>query len=622
VSREVFGFAPYWSLGGAATWNYQLLTTVAYFGLDVRGDGSFDTGTPGWSGWNSQAFVDMVNTAHQNGDRVVLVVKAFDARTVNQIVTNPAAAQAAVGNALAAASAKNLDGVNVDFEGTSAGYPGVQSGMTAFMAQMSQRFHQWRPGAFVTVDTYSGSASWDGGIFKIGALAPVVDAIFVMAYDMVFSDLSGQAGPNAPLRPYPPYDDGDAVDQYLGKAPPSKVILGVPYYGYKWSTSSNQANAGTISGASADTYAGALSDAACASSHDLQFGSHWDGTAASPWVSWFSPAGGDPCGGNYGAWRELYYDDATSLGFKYDLVNGRGLRGTGMWALGYEGGSDDLWNELALKFSGVAGWSTLGGVLRGGPALASWASNRLDVLAHGTDDQVWHRWWTGSGWGGWESLGGSLAPGSAPAAVSWGPGRLDVFYQGADRQLWHRWYDDVAGWSSLEPLGGVLTSSAAVASWGAGRLDVFVRGTDSGLWHRWYDGGAWSGWEGLGGALTGAPGATGRGPGSVDVFARTSAGQLAHLWWGGGRWWGWEGLGGQLSSAPAASSWGPDRLDVAALGPGGDLRHLYWSGQWSLWLSAGGVGTSDPALVSPGPGAIEGAVRGTDGAAWITGLAA
>ena len=36
-------------------------------------------------------------------------------------------------------------------------------------------------------------------------------------------------------------------------------------------------------------------------------------------------------------WRELYYDDATSLGAKYDLVNAYGLRGAGIWALGYEG---------------------------------------------------------------------------------------------------------------------------------------------------------------------------------------------------------------------------------------------------------------------------------------------
>src|SRR5207245_6773250 len=140
---------------------------------------------------------DLINRAHQNGDRVVVVIKAFDAGTVNQIVTSPSATQAAIDNTIAAMTGKNLDGVNVDFEGTSAGYPNVQGGMTNFVAQMSRRVHQWRSGAFVTLDTYSGSASWDGGIFKIGSLAPVVDAMVVMAYDMAFRDLSGQAGPHA-----------------------------------------------------------------------------------------------------------------------------------------------------------------------------------------------------------------------------------------------------------------------------------------------------------------------------------------------------------------------------------------------------------------------------------------
>jgi hypothetical protein len=59
---------------------------------------------------------------------------------------------------------------------------------------------------------------------------------------------------------------------------------------------------------------------------------------------------------------------------------------------------------------------------------------------------------------------------------------------------------------------------------------------------------------------------------------------------------------------------------VVALGPSQDLRHLYWSGEWSLWLSRGGGGTSDPALTSPGYGLVYAVVRGTDNAAWITGV--
>src|SRR5438132_8893125 len=44
LRREVFGFAPYWALnqGQQTIWNYSLLSTVAYFGLTVNGDGSFN----------------------------------------------------------------------------------------------------------------------------------------------------------------------------------------------------------------------------------------------------------------------------------------------------------------------------------------------------------------------------------------------------------------------------------------------------------------------------------------------------------------------------------------------------------------------------------------------------
>jgi Glycosyl hydrolases family 18/Repeat of unknown function (DUF346) len=618
VSREVLGFAPYWALSASGSWNYDLMTTVAYFGLSLKGDGSFDNTDSGWSGLNSQQLVNLIDSAHRSGDRVVLVVKCFDAGTVNQLVTNPGARQTAIANTLSAVRAKNLDGVNVDLEGTSAGYPGVQAGVNSFMTELGGAVHQWRSSAFLTIDTYSGSASWDGGIFNIRSLAPLVDAIFVMAYDMIFSDLPNHAGPGAPLRPYPPYNDTDAVSQYLSRAPASKVILGVPYYGYKWSTASSQPNAATLSGARAETYSNAVADLRCAQTNNLNFSQHWDAVAASPWISWYSPASADPCGGNYGSWRELYYEDALSLGFKYDLVNANDLLGTGMWALGYDGGAPELWNELSIKFAPVPSWSTLGGTLTSGPGVSSWSANREDLFARGTDAQLWHNWQDSRGWHVWEPLGGVLAAGTGPAAVSWAANRIDVFVKGIDGQSWHKWWD--GQWSGWEPLGGALAATPAVASRWAGGLDLFVRGTDNVLWHRWWTGRQWSAWEYQGGVLTSAAGADSRGRGELDVFVRGTDGGLWHKWWDGARWNGYEPLGGSLTSAPAAASWGPGRIDVVALGQTGELLHLYWLGQWSVWLSRAGTGTSDPALASPSNGVIDAFVRGTDNAAWRTGV--
>jgi hypothetical protein len=51
---------------------------------------------------------------------------------------------------------------------------------------------------------------------------------------------------------------------------------------------------------------------------------------------------------------------------------------------------------------------------------------------------MWHRWWDGNGWGGWESLGGTLL--EQPSCVSWAANRLDCFARGTDRAMWHRWW--------------------------------------------------------------------------------------------------------------------------------------------------------------------------------------
>ena len=59
------------------------------------------------------------------------------------------------------------------------------------------------------------------------------------------------------------------------------------------------------------------------------------------------------CTATYGcvtATRELYYDDAQSLAAKYDLINSYGIRGVGIWALGYDGSRPELYQVIKDKF--------------------------------------------------------------------------------------------------------------------------------------------------------------------------------------------------------------------------------------------------------------------------------
>ena len=78
----------------------------------------------------------------------------------------------------------------------------------------------------------------------------------------------------------------------------------------------------------------------------------------------------------------------------------------------------------------------------GGLAVASLMSALafpvLAAPAAGAPTVVESRTIASSGWSGWESLGGQLT--SGPAAASWSPGRLDVLARGTDNAIWHRWY--------------------------------------------------------------------------------------------------------------------------------------------------------------------------------------
>lgn len=344
-AREVLGFAQSGEISSGA-WRadlrFDLLTTVAYFGINMNGDGSMVTSDAGYATWQSQSVTDLINAAHTAGDRVILTVKAFNNGTIASITGTERNRQAAISSILSQVAGRGADGVNIDFEGND---PSAAPGLTQFVAELRSGLSARLPNAsYLTIDTYASAAS-GGTMFDISGLSSYVDAFDVMAYDITQPGAS-RAGPVSPLAGMT-YSDVNTVSAYLARIPASQLILGVPYYGYKWSVAQPTAQAPTTAPATADTYSDVQSDLACAS----QLSQHWDSGFATPWATWWSPAANDPCGGNHNSWRELYYDNATSLGDKYDLVTSRNLRGIGIWALGYDSGHQELWNEISAKLT-------------------------------------------------------------------------------------------------------------------------------------------------------------------------------------------------------------------------------------------------------------------------------
>jgi flagellar hook assembly protein FlgD len=145
----------------------------------------------------------------------------------------------------------------------------------------------------------------------------------------------------------PLYDIADTVAAYTARIAASKVILGVPYYGRAWSTSSSALHAKNISG----TKNGASTTVVytTARQYAADHGKQRDPVEGAAWTAYKRKN----CTSTYGCvtpWRQIYFDDATALKQKYDLINRKGLRGAGIWALGYDGTRTELYQALKDKF--------------------------------------------------------------------------------------------------------------------------------------------------------------------------------------------------------------------------------------------------------------------------------
>ncbi len=319
--HQVFGFAPYWALAQSQGFDVRDLSTVDYFSLDVNGDGSIVQSGPGWVGYESQDLVDLINRAHAAEDRVVLTVTCFDQGSLNQLSANPAADGQRLATELTSLLAqKSFDGVNIDFEGNG---PQDRAGLDELVSQVSSHLRAANPHWQITMDTYASSAGDQSGFFDIGGLAPSVDGFFVMAYDMYNASAPS---PNAPLVGSG-NTDTTALEQYESLVPASKVVLGVPAYGYDWPTSGQAIGSPATGSPTPVTYAQIAS---------MNTPVYWDPRSETPWTAYQAGA----------QWHQIFFDNPTSIALKARLAEQAHAAGVGLWALGMDGGNAAIYQAL------------------------------------------------------------------------------------------------------------------------------------------------------------------------------------------------------------------------------------------------------------------------------------
>ena len=202
--------------------------------------------------------------------------------------------------------------------------------------------------------------SWATRFADVPALAKAVDLVFLMCYDS--TGLWGQPHPranaNSPLFGGAP-DYGYDIDWQLNRSlaagmPASQLVIGVPWYGREWpvfgaGTGERQREIRLTQpnldpNVTAGEHTGLPLSVVEARNRSAQFGAidaswaAWDDTTKTPYYNWVD---------HWGQWGLGTYEDARSLGAKYEYAKSRGV-GIGIWAIDYPMGDEAEWQTLQL----------------------------------------------------------------------------------------------------------------------------------------------------------------------------------------------------------------------------------------------------------------------------------
>ncbi len=314
----IFGYLPDWGYPYTKSYlRYDILTHIAVFDFQADSTGAM-TNPLNWP------WTDVITLSHQNDVKVIMCVSNFSAASIHVLMNSATYKTAFFSNIMKIITANNLDGVNIDFEGIYQEDQG--SVLNAFMGDLAAYVKGQKPGTEIS---FAGPAITSNYYYLMG-LANVCDYIFIMAYNY-HGSWSTTTGGSAPLTGGS-YNVTNTMNVQYGSVTtnaPQKLILGLPYYGARWNTTTNAEYSSVRKFITYTLYA---DDAVSAQTAGVK----WCSGEQVPWYVTTADTG----------YTQTWFDSDSSLGLKFKYALSKNYGGVGIWALGYDRDRSELWNKL------------------------------------------------------------------------------------------------------------------------------------------------------------------------------------------------------------------------------------------------------------------------------------
>ena len=255
----------------------------------------------------------LLSAARQRGVRPVMHLSTltedgqFDTERGALVLTDQAIQTQLITEVLQTLRRRGYAGLDVDFEYL----PGsLAAAYAEFLSRLRRMLHS--QGFFLWAALAPKTSSQQKGLLYEGhdyaAVGAAVDGVLLMTYEWGYT-----AGPPMAVAPLP--NVRQVLDYAVTAISPSKLLLGIPNYGYDWTLPfvRGESRAQSISNQRAI-------ELAITHRIDIQY----DQAAQSPYFHYT---------GDSGAVHEVWFEDARSLRAKLELIAEYGLMGGGFWNL-------------------------------------------------------------------------------------------------------------------------------------------------------------------------------------------------------------------------------------------------------------------------------------------------
>lgn len=228
----------------------------------------------------------------------------------------------------------NLDGIDIDWE-----YPGLpgagnvnrpedKQNFTSLLAELRVALDRLgvKTGKYYLLTIAAGASNNYLAHTEMGVDAKYLDFINLMTYDTSVPGADSLAGHNAPLFSNPRDPDHKSADAAVeafeaAGVPPSKIVLGVPFYGHVWHVDSSAFNGLYEPGGPTKTWVNAsYRNLVERFINKNGFVSYWDSTSCVPYLF------------NRDSDTFVSYDNPQSLRDKCNYIKARELRGVMFWS--------------------------------------------------------------------------------------------------------------------------------------------------------------------------------------------------------------------------------------------------------------------------------------------------